>query len=423
MPEREILAIGSGDAAVFAGRKPSGKPVVLVVSPYAPFPLSHGGAVRMFNLMSCAARDYDQVLVAFVDDLHTPPPELLEICLEVVYVRRIGSHANPDTGRPEVVEDFDRASFHAALKQTVRKWQPSIAQLEFTQMAQYAADCAPARTLLVEHDITLDLYNQLLQQKDDWEMRREHDRWVRFEHNAWGRVDRVVTMSEKDRLAVGRPHAVTIPNGVDVRRFRPGGRKPDPARVLFIGSFAHLPNVLAIDWFLREVWPHLHPLAPTLHVIAGNRPEYYLERYKHRAQPNLQQPRIEVESFVPDVRPAYERAAVVIAPLLASAGTNIKVMEALAMGKAVVSTPAGVNGLHELRPGTDVVVVTDPVDMAAVIAALIADPAVREEIGREARRTAERVYDWSAITAVQSSVYNSLLSGRQPTPASAAESR
>lgn len=416
MPEREILAIGSGDAAVFAGRKRSGKPVVLVVSPYAPFPLSHGGAVRMFNLMSCAGRDYDQVLVAFVDDLHAPPPELLEVCVEVVYVRRIGSHANRDTGRPEVVEDFDRASFHAALKQTVRKWQPSIAQLEFTQMAQYADDCAPARTLLVEHDITLDLYSQLLQQKDDWEMRRQHERWVRFEQVAWGRVDRIVTMSDKDRLSVGRPHAVTIANGVDVRRFRSTGSKPDPARVLFVGSFAHLPNVLAIDWFLREVWPHLHPLTPTLHVIAGSRPEYYLERYleryKDRAQPDFQQPRIELESFVADVRPAYERAAVVVAPLLASAGTNIKVMEALAMGKAVVSTPAGINGLHELRPGVDVVVVTDAVDMAAVTAALIDDPAVRDAIGCEARRTAERVYDWNVIAAVQRSVYDSLLSGK-----------
>ena len=101
------------------------------------------------------------------------PPEILDICAEVVLVRRAGSHALPLTGRPEVVEEFASATFRAALQQTVRKWHPAIAQLEFTQLAQYAPDCAPARTILVEHDVTFDLYQQLLRLDDRWELRRE----------------------------------------------------------------------------------------------------------------------------------------------------------------------------------------------------------------------------------------------------------
>ena len=77
-------------------------------------------------------------------------------------MRREGSHSLPVTHRPEVVEEFDSPAFHAALRPTVRKWRPALAQLEFTQMAQYAPDCAPAPTILVEHDITFDLYEQLL---------------------------------------------------------------------------------------------------------------------------------------------------------------------------------------------------------------------------------------------------------------------
>lgn len=416
LPEREILAIGSGALAVFPGRPPRGKPVILVASPYAPFPLSHGGAVRMYNLMRASAADFDQVLVHFTDALQPAPEELLDICLEVVQVKRFGSHAPPSTGRPDVVEEFDSPVFRAVLHQVMRKWRPSIAQLEFTQMAQYAADCAPARTILVEHDITLDLYAQLLAQREDWETRRQYERWVNFEKEAWERVDRVVTMSEKDRRTVVRPSAVVLANGVDVQRFRPSPREPDPRRILFIGSFAHLPNVMALDFFLREVWPVLEPLRPTLHVIAGSRPEYFLERYADRVRPPLDQPRIETEAFVADVRPAYERATVVVAPLLASAGTNIKIMEAMAMGKAIVSTPAGVNGLDEIENGRDVIVVNTGEQMAYAIAGLFDDPDTRREIELQARKTAVERYDWAVIAREQKAMYDGLLQQTSAVP-------
>ncbi len=409
IPETEVLAIGSGAISVFRGRPDSGRPRVLVVSPYVPFPLSHGGAVRMYNLMLRAARDFEQVLVCFVDELHPAPPELLEICSEIVYVQRFRTHALPSTERPDMVEEFDSPVFRAALHQTVRKWSPAIAQLEFTHMAQYAADCRPARTILVEHDITFDLYAQLLKQRRDYETRRQHERWVRFEQDAWGTVDRVVTMSEKDRRAVGRPHAVALPNGVDLQRFQPCCGSPDPCRILFIGSFVHLPNLLALDFFLREAWPALRSLGAVLHIIAGPRPEYYLDLYKPRVQPDLDQGNIEVEAFVSDVRPAYRRATVVIAPLLASAGTNIKIMEAMAMGKAVVSTPAGINGLNDLENGRDVVVTPTGAGMADAITELIRNPARRREIELQARETVIRRYDWDVIADQQKAFYNTLL--------------
>jgi GT2 family glycosyltransferase/glycosyltransferase involved in cell wall biosynthesis len=408
LPEPEVLAIGGGAVSVFAGKKPRALPRVMVVSPYLPFPLSHGGAVRMFNLMRRAAREFDQILVSFADELEPVPRELLETTAEIVLVKRYGTHAVRDAGRPDVVEEFDSPAFRAALHQTVRKWQPGVAQLEFTQMAQYAADCAPARTLLVEHDITLDLYGQLLAQKEDWELRRQHERWIRFEQQAWEQVDRVVTMSDKDRDAVGRANAVVLRNGVDVERFAPSSDPPERARILFIGTFQHLPNVLALDFFLRESWPLLRDLNPTLHVIAGARAEYYLERYRDRAQPPLDQPGIELEGFVADVRPAYRRATVVIAPLLASAGTNIKIMEAMAMGKAIVSTSAGINGLNDLENGRDVIVADTGREFAWAIAGLIGFPEDRRAIEVRARQTVVKRYDWDVIARRQAELYRSL---------------
>lgn len=406
IPDDFVFAIGSGALAVFPGIQRSAKPLILVVSPYLPFPLSHGGAVRIFNLMSRAARDFDQALISFVDGFDPVPEELLALCVEVVTVKRFGTHARPSTRRPDVVEEFDSPVFHAAVRQTVRKWHPSVAQLEFTQMAQYATDCAPAKTILVEHDITLDLVQQLLAQSEDWELRYQLPRWKRFEEQAWGTVDRVITMSEKDRGMVRGGRASTLANGVDIERFRPSAVQPQPYRLLFIGSFAHLPNVLALEFFQREVWPILRAALPTeplsLQVIAGARHDYYLNHYRDRVRIDLEG--VEVEGFVSDVRLAYEKAAVVIAPLLASAGTNIKIMEAMAMGKAIVSTSAGINGLS-LQKGRDLMVEDDPADIARAILMLFQDKERRSRLELQARQTVAQRFDWNVIAERQKEIY------------------
>ena len=400
-----FLALTDGSVSVFPGCPATGKPRVMVASPYLPFPLSHGGAVRMFNLMRRAAEEFDLLLVAFTENAAAPPPEVLDLCAEVVLVRRAGSHDLPLTGRPEVVEEFASPAFRAALQQTVRKWRPAVAQLEFTQLAQYAPDCAPARTILVEHDVTFDLCQQLLGLDDRWELRRELDLWRKFETAAWRTVDRVVTMSEQDRRMVTTASAVTLANGVDLDRFRPEVGQaswPVTRRILFIGSFAHRPNVMAVEFFVNDVWPLLRDA--TLHIIAGARHEQYA------VAADLAQPGIMLEGFVADVRPAYQRAALVVAPLLASAGTNIKVLEAMAMGKTVVSTPAGVNGL-DLIPGEDFVLVHTAREMAAAIENLLAAPAERARIETAARARVEGDYSWDAIARAQSALYRELLSG------------
>jgi GT2 family glycosyltransferase/glycosyltransferase involved in cell wall biosynthesis len=398
--EPEILALNQGTVAVFPGERfNETKPMVTVVTPYLPFPLSHGGAVRMFNLMREATKTHNQVLLAFVEELAPPPPELLALCADVVLVQRKGSHLNTSPERPDVVEDFDRADFRAALRWSIRKWSPIIVQLEFTQMGLYAPDCRPAKTVLVEHDITLDLYEQLLEHKDDWETRRQHRLWVRFEKRLWGEVDAIAVMSEKDRERIGRKNAIVIRNGVDLERFRPVEGAPEPRRLLFLGSFAHLPNLLALDFFLAEVWPRLENV--TLHIIAGKNHERYLDGR------DFNRPGIELEGFVSDVRGAYGRATVVLAPLVASAGTNIKVMEAMAMRKAIVATPAGINGL-DLTDGEDVLIARTGAEMAAAIDSLLEDPARRQAIEATARRTAEERYGWDRIGAEQAAMYHTL---------------
>ena len=154
---------------------------------------------------------------------------------------------------------------------------------------------------------------------------------------------------------------------------------------------------MALEFFLRDVFPRLENV--TLHVIAGQR---------HQRFWDLQHPGVEVEGFVSDVRPAYQRATLVIAPLVASAGTNVKILEAMAMGKAIVSTEAGIHGLElgrgSRRRGDGLGGSDGGGDHAAA-----GGPEERAAIEAHARQTAERVYGWDAIAREQKKLYESLL--------------
>jgi glycosyltransferase involved in cell wall biosynthesis len=205
---------------------------------------------------------------------------------------------------------------------------------------------------------------------------------------------------------VTEARAVALPNGVDLDRFRVAPQAPEPRRLLFVGSFSHLPNLMAVAFFLDQVWPRLRDAR--LHIIAGARHEYFLDYHGSQVKVSLDQPGIEVEGFVSDVRGAYERAAVVVAPLVVSAGTNLKILEAMACGRPVVATPAGVNGL-DLVPGEDFILVHTAAQMAAAIENLLASPAECNRLAAAGRRRVEASYGWDEIARRQTELYRDLM--------------
>lgn len=411
--EPMILAAGSGAISSFPGRRrDTTKPLVFVLTAYSPWPLSHGGAVRMYNLMRRAAADFDQVLIAFSPRLAPPAPKILDICTEVILVEREGSHLRPMTARPEAVEEHDEPAFHAALLLALRRHRPDLVQMEFTQMGLYADDCRGTPTVLVEHDITLDLYRQLLQEREAWETRQQWKRWERFERALWRKMDCVVAMSPRDAAMIeGARRVEVLDNGVDLERFTPALEAPERRRLLFIGSFAHLPNLIGLEAFVRLAWPRLRAAGAQLHIISGADPGHYLDLHKDRVQVDLRDPRIEWEGYVADVRPAYRRAEIIVAPLPASAGTNIKILEAMAMGKAIVATPAAVNGL-DVEPGVDALIVPAVEEMADALLRLMQDQQARAAMERAARRKVETRYGWDSIARRQAELYRSLIRGK-----------
>jgi glycosyltransferase involved in cell wall biosynthesis len=368
---------------------------VAVLSPYFPYPLSHGGAVRIWNLLREISREFNVELFAFTDGAPLAAADLepvLAYCARVVLVDK-PRYREPRwaTLLPPEIHEFRSPAMHRAIARERRSFGFERLQVEYTQLAEYAGD------ILVEHDVTFDLYGQIARGSRTLSAWWDWFRWRRFEIRALRRFRNVVVMSPKDAEML-RPHAAAtvVENGVDLDRFTPRPETPGQ-HLLFIGSFRHFPNIAAFRFFTERVWPLLRDKFPalTLTVVAGADPELYWRSFTATPAPVADE-RIHLAGFVADVRPLYAEANLVLVPTTVSAGTNVKVLEAMATERAMVSTSSGAAGLGLLH-GHSVWIADTAEAFAAGIATLIADPERRAQIARAALLHAKRNFDWRAI--------------------------
>ncbi len=377
---------------------------VAVISPYFPYPLSHGGAVRIYHLLKETAADFDVFLFAFAKD---PAKQeygpVMELCAKAV-VLSPPHYREPrwSTLDPPETREFQSEPMRRLLVRTIEQFHVDLVQVEYTQLASYGGD------ILVEHDVTWDLYRQVYQRDRTPAAWWDYVRWKRFERRAVRRFRRVVAMSAKDAKLLEVAGARIIGNGVDPDRFRPEPERPGE-RLLFVGSFNHFPNVEAFRFFHREVWPKVHAQFPqmTLVVVAGRNHVLYWKQFTGEMAPPSEA-RIHLLDFVRDVRPLYAECNLVIVPTTVSAGTNLKVLEAMAMERAIVSTSCGCAGLG-LVDGSSVRIADQAESFAAAIAELIANPVERDRLARAARSVAERDFDWRQLGSKQRELYRELL--------------
>jgi ribosomal protein S18 acetylase RimI-like enzyme len=380
---------------------------IAVVSPYFPFPLAHGGAVRIFNLLREMASEFDIFLFTFSDgETAADLRPVLDLCARLVLVGK-PRYREPrwSTLAPPEVHEFRSPAMLRSLARIRAEYKIEAVQVEYTMLAPYAGE------VLVEHDVTFALYRQILDRSPGLAQRWDYWRWKRFEINWIRRYRQVVVMSEQDRALLARPNLAVIPNGVDLDRFVPEIERPGQ-RLLFIGSFRHFPNIVAYRFFVDQVWPILREKHPriSLTVVAGPEPLLYW-----RAHTGLESippdHRIRLLEFVADVRPLYVEANLAIVPTLESAGTNLKVLEAMAMDRAVISTSTGCAGLG-LEHAVNVWIADRPADFALAIEILLEDGDLRRRIAGAGRVHAERNFGWRQIGARQRALLRELLPPR-----------
>ncbi len=209
------------------------------------------------------------------------------------------------------------------------------------------------------------------------------------------------SVADERRLLDQVPEARTavVPNAADVEYYqpRPADPRPDGRTVVFFGLLSYRPNVDGVIYFIQNVWPYItaaHPQA-RCKIIGGSPPPSVIA---------LAGPRIELTGFVPDLRPHLAEAAAVVVPLRLGGGTRLKIIEAMAMGKAIVSTSLGSEGIEAVS-GRDLLVEDQPEAFANAVNRLLAEPSLAAHIGLSARQLVEQRYTWSTAARTLEEFY------------------
>ena len=306
---------------------------------------------------------------------------------------------------------FRRSDVQARLNQLLSSGYFDIVQVEFCQMAVHEFPTGSSnRPLLVldEHNIEHDVIRRMSEATKTLGRRIYHEvNWrklKREELSAWRRFDGVVLTSRRDELLVKHdvPTARTavVPNAVDLSSFTPSNVPTDPCTLLFFGVMNYFPNTDGMTYFVKEVLPKIQAAHPNVHLkIVGMNPPKSIK--------SLTNHQIEVTDVVDDPRPYLDSATVVVVPLRAGGGTRFKIIEAMAKGKAIVSTRVGAEGI-EVEHEKELLLADDAESFAREVSRLLRDPELAERLGRSGRRLAEQSYGREAAVRKLESFYEEL---------------
>jgi polysaccharide biosynthesis protein PslH len=407
---------------------------ILYVSPIPASPPRFGAQARMHGLMTRLAQRHDLTAVVLIDnefDAEECRRAMQAYCRDVVLVP--GPHVGEGLSKRLLQlqslaspRSFERRMLAApamqrALDRVLRTRRFDLINLEFSFFGELDLRQAPPnerlpRLVVSSHNIDYELARQYaragrslahrLYAGVNWrKLRRE-------ELGAYRDADGVYLCSADDerRLLDVVPGARTavIPNAANVDYYQPRPVDPpaDGRTVVFFGLLSYPPNVDGVIYFVQKIWPRIaeaHPEA-RLKIIGGKPP---------RSLQLLAGPRVELTGFAPDLRPHLAAAAVVVVPLRLGGGTRLKIVEAMAMGKAIVSTTLGAEGIEAI-PGRDLLVEDQPKAFADAVNRLLGDPELAARIGQSARSLAVRRYSWSdAVRALEGFYRGILEAGRQ----------
>ncbi|PYU11619.1 MAG: hypothetical protein DMG37_16075 [Acidobacteria bacterium] len=270
---------------------------------------------------------------------------------------------------------------------------------DFLHTAAPLLQCSFRPKIVFEHNVEFQL------RKRKWQVEKHPLRKIVF-GSEWEKTrpleaqvcrsfDHVLTVSDEDQQAIRREfgvdHISTLPTGVDTDFFCLSENQSVPGRMVFVGSMDWDPNEDGIVWFLESVYPLIRQAAPhASFIVVGRNPSARLRAIAAKA------PSVEVTGAVPDVRPYLSQAEAVVVPLRVGGGTRIKIPEAMAMAKAVVSTPIGAEGLP-FRDGRQILLAGQPRDFASAVIEILKKSALRKAIENAARKEVVANHGWEAV--------------------------
>jgi glycosyltransferase involved in cell wall biosynthesis len=313
-------------------------------------------------------------------------------------------------GRPTWVTLIQTRQMRECVQATLSRWRPEIVQAEYLTMAALLPrrQSGGPPSVLVDYDARPGDNLQARSRAPSLIERGDALAWRRFRRRVLPHPDGVVVFTEADASLARRDGAggrvTIIPRGASVPRHALSPSGAGPSQMVFVGNFAHPPNVAAAQRLVHHILPRVRVKQPCELVLVGPSPP-----------PEIASSHVIVTGEVSDVAPYLDRASVVVAPLAHGGGMRIKVLEALAAGKALVASPLALDGLS-VTDGREVLVAETDDEFADAIGRLLSDSHLRVHIARGARRWAQSALGWDRAVSAYERLYSALL----PAPVSPA---
>lgn len=385
---------------------PTPLPRVLVVSPYPIYPVDHGGAARIFNLLRTMSESAELHLL--VTSLEPEPPGAREALGRYCrHYEHLHLHGRFGGGRtrllPPSARLFASGRTAARIGELVSRFRIEVVQLEYAELAQYGPGIRSAKVVLVAEDLAfrsldrrlrLDFARRFPESRAFGSSRHEWRQQVAYELDGYSRADAIHVMSEADRDALLRylpdlsSRIRVVPNASETTSAAGSAPTPRDRDVLLFGNYDNLPNRDALEHFVEEIWPLVRVLSPAARLtIAGARlPQ------KYRELDGVQG--IHVAGYVSDPARLYGSHRVLAVPLRAGSGTRLKILEAFGAGTAVVSTAIGAEGLG-CEDGRELLLAESPKEIAEAVCRLLADDRLVHRLTSAARAWIEDGQTWT----------------------------
>lgn len=409
---------------------PERKLRVLVLDEYFPYPPDSGKPIRTWNLLRRLASRHHVTLLCYGDRNQAIPQSDLKVEFVDQLVPYAGVAlysrlaANVLSPYPYSVSKHFTARFRDRLTALLRRNSYDLLQCEWTPYARYLRHARSIPSLVATHNVESQIWFRRSENASTSFSRlffhQQAEKMERFERGALKDASWVTAVSQEDAQTMrawGIERLSVVDNGVDLDLYQTANLAEDDREILFLASLDWEPNIDGLNYFLSDILKEIAAHRPDVRLtIAGRRPSAELrQRTQDLANVNF-------VGEVSDVRPLLEKAAVVVVPLRIGGGSRLKILEAMAAGKAIVSTTVGAEGLS-VRNNVHLQIADAPAEFSAAVLSLLSSPETRRRLGAAGRKLVEQKYAWDECAnklesawfkAVEVSPPASLSNGKKP---------
>ncbi|HKV33898.1 MAG TPA: glycosyltransferase [Pyrinomonadaceae bacterium] len=377
-------------------------------------PVDKGGKIRTYYMLKELKREHHVTYLTLDDGTATADEraKATEYCHELVCIPQSRREKftpgfyyelllNLVSPRPYAIKKYESAAMLREITELERKNAFDLLVCDFLAPAANVPPTLNTPAVLFQHNVEAMIWKRHYEvQTNPIKKAYLYGQWQkmrRFEKEMCGRFDCVIAVSADDRDQMkseyGAQAVFDVPTGVDTEFFWPSGSiEVSKHGIVFTGSMDWLPNEDAIRYFMREIMPLIRKKVPdaTLTVVGRNPPSSLVDLSKEDRS-------LVITGRVEDVRPYIEGAAAYVVPLRIGGGTRLKIFEAMAMEKPVVSTTIGAEGLP-LTNGVELMLADEPETFGDAVVKVLSDPEYATELGQRAAATVRQKHGWSQVT-------------------------